>query len=328
MSLRFLRGRSLTARVFVAGAAVLALILLLLIVTPITIHAPPRPDELVILVLGFLAMLVIQLALARRVLAPLRELTSQMQEIDLREPREQLREGDEPAAEIRAVIKAFNAMLDRLSAERRQSARIALGAQEAERLRIARELHDDLGQALTAVALQVERLARSSSGGEAKQLNELAKQLHAGLDDLHRIARELRPEALDDLGLINALIALTSRLDRQSDLRVERHLASDLPPLSAEEELVIYRVAQEALTNVVRHADASTARLTLSHTNGSALLVISDDGRGISANRDGNGSGIQGMRERAMLVGGALRIEPLPSGGTEVRLTVPLEGRP
>jgi two-component system sensor histidine kinase UhpB len=215
-------------------------------------------------------------------------------------------------------------MLERLADERHQSARTALGAQEAERLRTAQELHDEIAQSLTAVALQVERLAAVADPPTAARLGEVAELVQASLNDIRRIVRKLRPEALDDLGLINALIALTSRIGRQTNApRFERRLGEGLPSLSPEQELVIYRVAQESLWNVVRHAEATTARIALASGEGVLILSVSDDGRGIPAGSPA-GSGIEGMRERALLVGASLRIESEPGSGTTVRLVVPV----
>ncbi len=183
-------------------------------------------------------------------------------------------------------------MLERLADERRQSARAALGAQEAERLRTAHELHDEIGQSLTAVALQVEQLAAVADPPTAARLGEVAELLQGSLDDIRRIVRKLRPEALDDLGLVNALIALTSRIARQTDIRLERQLGEELPSLSPEQELVIYRVAQESLCNVVRHSEATTARIALEADEGVLVLSVSDDGRGMPAGAHG------GQRDR------------------------------
>jgi two-component system sensor histidine kinase UhpB len=317
--------RTLVARTFFAGAGVLLLIFVLLIVTPIEISAPIRVGEAAILLGGLLVMLIIQLLLIRRVMAPLSRLADQMQHVDLREPRLPLIEPLDQATEIAAFIDAFNDMLRRLADERRRSARAALGAQEAERLRTARELHDEVGQSLTAVALQVEQLAAAADPATADRLNEMAQQLQDSLDDLRRIVRKLRPEALDDLGLLNALIALTSRVNRGTKIRIERELNGKLPALSPEQELVIYRVAQEALTNVVRHADARTVRIALFPEDGDVVLTVDDDGRGLPRAGVADGSGIEGMRERALLVGAQLSIDSKPSQGTEVKLVVPVD---
>jgi two-component system sensor histidine kinase UhpB len=317
---------SLAVRTFLAGAAVLVVVFVLLIVTPVEVSYPIQLGEVAILVGGLLAMLALQLLLARRALAPLRRLAAQMEDIDLREPGQRLTVTPDQGPMISAFVGAFNTMLERLAAERRQSARAAIGAQEAERLRTARELHDEVGQSLTAVALQVEHLAARADPPGAARLDELARQIKRSLEDIRRISRELRPEALDDLGLVSALIALTSRVARQTDTRLERELREDLPPLSAEQELVLYRVAQESLTNVVRHAEATTARVALEVVDGEVVLIVADDGRGMPDGASEQTSGIEGMRERASLVGARLSIESGPRRGTEVRLVVPVEG--
>jgi two-component system, NarL family, sensor histidine kinase UhpB len=315
---------SLAARTFLASAAVLGIVFLLLLVTPVEVSYPIKFGEALILFAGLLAMLAIQLVVIRRVLAPLRRLADQMHGVDLRQPLQPRIETTSQSSEITAFVETFNDMLERLADERRQSARTALGAQEAERLRTAQELHDEIGQSLTAVALQVEQLAAAADPPTAARLGEVAELLQGSLGDIRRIARKLRPEALDDLGLVNALIAMTSRIGRQTNApRFERRLSEELPSLSAEQELVIYRVAQESLWNVVRHAEATTARIALESSEGTLILSVSDDGRGMPAGSSA-GSGIVGMRERALLIGARLRIDSEPRSGTTVRLVVPV----
>jgi two-component system, NarL family, sensor histidine kinase UhpB len=216
-------------------------------------------------------------------------------------------------------------MLERLADERRAGSRAALLAQERERLRIARALHDEAGQTLTAVILEIERAATQGPESERRQMAALAAELQSTLDEIRRISRELRPEALDDLGLINALIALSSRAERQGDLRIERNFSEDLPPLSKEQELVIYRVAQEALTNVLRHAGATHCLIELQSRDGRVGLRVSDDGRGMPDHLSHDAIGIEGMRERALLAGGSLAIESGAKGGTTIHLSIPLE---
>ena len=179
-----------------------------------------------------------------------------------------------------ALVEAFNAMLDRLESARHQAARTSLAAQEAERLRVARELHDEIGQTLTAVVLQAERAAEGDPAVAQRELARVAEAVHDSLDEVRRIARELRPEALDDLGLVNALIALCSRVNAQDGPQIRRELDGNLPPLSPDIELVIYRVAQESLTNALRHAEATTATISLALESGGVDLTIEDDGNG------------------------------------------------
>jgi two-component system sensor histidine kinase UhpB len=212
-------------------------------------------------------------------------------------------------------------MLDRLEGERRESTRRALAAQEGERTRVARELHDEVGQALTAIALHAERAAAQPTG-QREALTDIARHLTQSLEDVQRIGRELRPEALDDLGLVNALIALCSRVDREAGLRVRRDLDWHLPALSAEEELVIYRVAQEALTNALRHAQASEVIVSLKQRDGHAVLRVTDDGCGLPPLvRE---SGLGGMRERARLIDAELDVRSAVGTGTAVVLSVPV----
>jgi hypothetical protein len=144
----------------------------------------------------------------------------------------------------------------------------------------------------------------------------------ASLDEVRRIARRLRPGVLDDLGLVSALTALATSFSEQTGLRVIRRLENSIPSLRAEVELVLYRVAQEGLTNVARHAEASRVELALTRTPTGVLLRVADDGRGFDGAIDGGGLG--GMRERAMLIGGDLRIDAIPGGGVEVALEAPV----
>jgi two-component system sensor histidine kinase UhpB len=140
---------------------------------------------------------------------------------------------------------------------------------------------------------------------------------------VRRVARGLRPGVLEDLGLVPALGAMVHELMAQTLLDVRRRFDNELPPLTAEAELVIFRVAQEALTNVTRHANARCVEVSLIRRPGAVSLQVSDDGRGIPT--ETAGAGIRGMRERAIFVGGTLTVGPGPDGGAEVRLDVPLD---
>jgi two-component system sensor histidine kinase UhpB len=226
-----------------------------------------------------------------------------------------------PAAkEVRELADAFNDMLDRLEDERRDSARRAVRAQEAERRRLARELHDELGQSLTGVLLQIDQAIRAPDEGDLEEAREGARR---SLDDVRRIARDLRPDTLVELGLPSALNALATRFTRQTGVVVDRRLDPDLPALHEDVEVVLYRVAQEALTNVARHADARQVTLQLSHTDDAVRLTVDDDGRGVPSYLGHEARGITGMRERALLVHGRLVVGHAPPGGTRVRLEIP-----
>src|SRR5919109_211845 len=206
-------------------------------------------------------------------------------------------------------------MLDRLEGERRESARRALAAQEGERRRIARELHDEIGQVLTGLVLRSETLSRRAPAELRGDLEDLREAARSGAQDVRMIAQRLRPEALDELGLQSALLALCTAVSDRAGIQITRDLERDLP-LTAEQELVIYRVAQESVTNVVRHAEATRIEVTLRRDGDGdgdgVVLVVRDDG-----------VGLPGMRERALLVGANIMIGPARDGGTEVRLHLP-----
>jgi two-component system sensor histidine kinase UhpB len=213
-------------------------------------------------------------------------------------------------------------MLDRLEAERREATGRVLAGQEAERLRIAQELHDQIGQELTAVLLGLARVHAGSEPAGRILVEEVQDAVRASLEDVRRIALELRPEALDELGLVSALAVLGERLAQRAGLTVEQTIDSSLPELDPDVELVVYRVAQEALTNVARHARVDRARLRVSLDAGTLTMEVSDAGRGRPA--DGTPStGIRGMQERAALIGGRLEVGPGEHGrGCRVRLRV------
>jgi two-component system sensor histidine kinase UhpB len=300
---------SLLSRVFLANAAVLAAITLLLLFSPIEISYPVTETQSVILVAGFLVSLIVNLVLLRRVVGPLRRLTETMRSVQPLEPGTRL---VVPAAdaEVRSLTKAFNDMLERLETERRESGRAAIAAQEEERRRVARELHDEVGQVLTGVMLQVED-------------SEAREAVRQSLEDVRRIARELRPETLDDLGLQSALRALATSTAAHQGLSVERRLDVGDMELRPEVELVVYRIAQESLTNVMRHAGASEVLLALERVDGALRLVVRDNGRGLPEGVE-EGAGMAGMSERALHIGGRLVVASSPQTGTEVRLDIPL----
>jgi two-component system sensor histidine kinase UhpB len=307
-------------RVFATNAAVLVLATLVLVLSPITVSFPIALTEIVVVAAGLAVMLLLDLFLLRRAFAPLGRLTAFMRRFDpLRPGQRASLEAADP--QVRELTGAFNDMVERVETERRESARRALVAQEDERTRIARELHDEIGQALTAVMLQLERAARHTDHPVRGEVVEAREAVRGSLEEVREIARRLRPEALDDLGLPSALAALTLNVSRRTGLRIERRIAPQLPALSPEEELVVYRVAQEGLTNVARHAGAAHAWIALECQGGCVALEVRDDGHGFGPRVEG--AGLRGMRERALLVGAELAVEPGNGTGTVIRLTLP-----
>jgi two-component system sensor histidine kinase UhpB len=315
------RALPLLWKLFLTNALVLAVATLVLALGPFTVSVPIRLTELLVLLAGLLAMLVINLLLLSRTLHPLRDLTDTMRRVDLLEPGHRV-EVHGAGPDVQRLTTAFNAMIERLEDERRESARMALTVQEGERRRIARELHDEVGQTLTAMLLQIQGIHADAPDHLRGELDELRETARSGALDVRRIAQRLRPEALEELGLQSALVALSDMFAEQTGVRVERRIETGLP-LSPQDELVIYRVAQEALTNIARHADATQVAVELGLAEQNVALRVRDDGRGFAADRGDSSYGLRGMRERALLIGARLRIESSPGEGTEVLLRVP-----
>ena len=311
-------------------AAINALLLLVAVGLTIVILVPGdqssfRVDEEGVLVLAAVVLVVLlNLALLRRVVEPVQRLTALARNVDLTKPVPAVADA-EPSSEAGELARTFNEMLLRLQAERREATGRVLAGQEAERLRIAQELHDQVGQELTAVLLLLSRLHARVPVELQPAMLEVQSSVRTSLEDLRRIAIELRPEALDDLGLESALAVLCDRFAQRSGLDVSCCISDPLPHLSAQTELVIYRVAQEALTNVARHSGSDRAELSLEPQDGRIILTVRDHGTGFHAGR-APGSGMRGMRERAGLVGAVIDIHHAsPGPGTEVRLQVPAE---
>lgn len=306
------------AAVFAAGVAVLA-------ASPATVSSPVAPGEFLVLLVGLAVILVANAVLLRAVLGPLDRLRSLMEGVDLLQPGQRLPEQGNGA--VADVIRTFNAMLARLEAERALSSGRALAAREGERRRVARELHDEVGQSLTAVLLGLRGVADRAPADLAEEVVMVQEAARSSLDEVRQVVRRLRPGVLDDLGLCSALTSLVNEHAWLTGADVQRRFSATLPPLDPQTELVVYRVAQEALTNTARHAGAGRVLVELTETSSgdAVLLRVLDDGRGTGGSEEG--AGVRGMRERALLVGATLTVGPHEFGGTDVRLRVPLHPR-
>ncbi|MGW7138190.1 sensor histidine kinase [Streptomyces xanthophaeus] len=308
---------SLYWRIFLLNAGVLALAVLLLL-GPVTVSTPVLLGEAVVVLGGLAVMLVVNALLLRIGLAPLARLNRAMATADL------LRPGARPAVAgdgaVAELTETFNAMLDRLETERATSSGRVLSALEEERKRIAQELHDEIGQTLTAVLLQLKYAADRAPEPVRTDLHQAQETTRASLDEIRRIARRLRPGVLEELGLHSALRSLAAEFTTPG-LSVTAHITPGLPHLDPATELVLYRVAQEGLTNAARHSGATRVEVHLRPLpRGRVGLLVRDDGHGL---RDApEGAGIRGMRERTLLIGAELGIGPGPHGGTQVRLDV------
>ena len=279
-------------------------------------------EEGLALVVAVICVVLLNLFLLRRVVRPLQRLTAVARTVDLSNPVPSLLDA-QPDSEAGELAMTFNEMLERLQAERKEATGRVLAGQEAERLRIAQELHDQVGQELTAALLLLSRVESRAPAELRATVGEAQDSVRASLEDVRRIGIELRPEALDDLGLESALAVLCDRFAQRSGLAVAYQVVEPLPELSPDAELVIYRVAQEALTNVARHSGSDRAELSLRPDDDRLVLIVRDRGRGLG-NGGTDGTGIRGMRERAGLIGAAIEVRD-GRPGTEVCLRLPIE---
>ncbi|MEU3281920.1 HAMP domain-containing sensor histidine kinase [Streptomyces antibioticus] len=311
---------SLFWRMFVSNAVVLAIATALLIGPWVTVSSPVLMHEALVIGGGLITMLAVNALLFRIGLAPLKRLTKAMADANLLEPGQRAQVTGH--GELAQLTETFNVMLSRLESERAASSGRVLSAQESERRRVARELHDEVGQTLTAVILQFKSLADRVPQDLREDVVTAQEAVRDSLDEVRRIARRLRPGVLEDLGLASALRALALEFAAPG-VTVTHQVDGSLPPLGGQTELVLYRVAQEAMTNTARHSQASTISLGLRSAGQHAVeLIVRDDGQGLHGAEEG--AGLQGMRERALLLGATLTLTSGNPHGTTVRLRVPL----
>jgi len=208
----------------------------------------------------------------------------------------------------------------------RDAVRRVVEAQELERTRLARELHDETGQALTSILLGLKSLEESVDNEAGRTAaSELRELVVSTLQDVRRLAVELRPAALDDFGLVPALERLRDTVSEQAPISIDVQSSLDDRRLPSEIETMLYRTVQEALTNVVKHAEASRVTVRLSQADKTVLLVVHDDGKGFDAQAPGDGGlGLIGMRERVALLGGRFIVEANEGAGTMLKAEVPI----
>ncbi len=281
---------------------------------------------LVIVALAVVAVaLAVNLVALRRRFAPLERLIEEMEKVDLGRPGPLLPDSIDGIGETEEVARielAFLRMIHRLEAERRRAGSAALQAQEQERARVARDLHDEVNQSLTGLLLRLEAAREAAPPELEAELAETKALANQAMRELLSLARQLRPTALDDLGLAAAIAGQVKQLERP-DLEAGLATEGDFSGLDDDVQLVVYRVAQEALTNAARHSGAKRIAVSLRRSGDRVELEVADDGRGFAFEQSERGLGIGGMRERALLVGGELTIESRPGHGTTVRLSVP-----
>jgi two-component system sensor histidine kinase UhpB len=281
--------------------------------------------ELIVLGLALTATLLGNWLVLRRRFKPLDDLITAMEEIDLSTTRTSAPYWQADSSEVHRLQNAFERMTTRLEAQRREAGRAAIQAQEQERRRIAQDLHDEVNQALTAVSLRLQASIERSPPELRRELTETKRLASQAMDELLALARQLRPAVLDDHGLVPALHSQVRDFADQTGIDASFRTRGAISRLSPEQQLVIYRVTQEGLSNVAQHAAAAKVEVELSFI-GRTVLRISDNGQGFDtangARRNGGGLGLSGMRERALLIGGRLSLWSADGGGTRVELTI------
>ncbi|MGZ5444426.1 MAG: HAMP domain-containing protein [Thermoanaerobaculia bacterium] len=277
--------------------------------------------SLLILGAGLLAVALISNVLTK----PLRHVAAGAQQIAAGDLAHRVPQGGND--EIGQLAASFNDMAERVAerdASLRQLSKRMLSIQEQERVRIAREVHDELGQALTAMKIDIQQLAKREPL-LAEPLGSISRAVDNTVDLVRRIATDLRPAILDDLGVTAALEQQLRRLRESTGMQTTLTVAVE-PELDMLTGVTLYRIAQEGLANVIRHAEATEVEVSLAVEDDTAVLEIGDNGKGMSREQIASSQslGLLGMRERAELLGGSVAIDSRPGEGTRVRATLPL----
>ena len=275
-------------------------------------------------VLGLVIVLTfcVNVWMLQRRFGPLERLIDRIEGIDPAEPSTFEFAGD-PVKEIDRLAGSFRRLLHRVHEERSRSGKLVLRAQEEERRRLARDLHDEVNQALAAILLRLEALAQDAPAAQVEEVAELKRLASQAMDELLSLARALRPAALDDHGLVPAIESQLRAFQERTGIEAHLQTEGDPAALDEEQQTAVYRVTQEALHNAGRHGHASRVEVELAAARGRAELHVRDDGNGFdpAALQTGEaGLGLEGMAERARLVGGELDVRSAPGAGTEVTL--------
>jgi two-component system sensor histidine kinase UhpB len=279
--------------------------------------------QFALLAMTVILALLLNILMLQRRFSPLEQLIEQIEAIDPADPTD-FDAPEEPAEEIERLAVAFKGLLERIEAERRRAGRLQLRAQEEERKRVARDLHDEVNQALTGILLRLEALMQSAPPELREELLETKKLANQAMEELLQLARQLRPTALDDHGFLPAMREMLRRWGAQHGIETDLEVKGELDDLGGDQQLVVYRVTQEALNNIARHSQAHKVSVALDRSDGTVSLAVTDDGRGFAPEGESSGLGLGGMAERARLVNGDFSIQSRPGSGTVLRLKVPV----
>jgi two-component system, NarL family, sensor histidine kinase UhpB len=319
-------------RVLIANCVVLVTGALLGTAIVTEASPPNRPSIFVVfIIVGILLSTVVNFVLLKIALDPLTQLRDTMRRVEAGDMtlRASISGYDPDADELAAT---FNHMLSRLEESSRSRATQVLRAQEEERRRLARELHDETSQSLTSLLVSLATVEKAVPDPEAHARVAQAREVaHDTLRAIRTLSLSLRPSALDDLGLVAALRGYVKNYQQQYTISVTLHVHGFRERFATETETAIYRIVQEALTNVAKHAHATQVTIDLAEEQGLAHLRVQDNGEGFSPqavpapSAAGGGLGLIGMRERAMLLDGKLEMQSQPGNGTMVIATIPLK---
>ncbi len=273
----------------------------------------------------------------RRALAPLDNLQDGVDRVRAGEAAVHVEMGEVSDERFDRLAETFNAMVlrqEQSAAEMQGLTRRLIGAQEEERLRLARELHDEAAQSLTSLLVRLRLLEHAHTPEEAQaRVHDLRELTASALEDVRRVSLDLRPTILDDLGLGPALEWRVDEFNKEGSTQGAVVVRGMEARMARDTELALYRVGQEALSNVHRHASATRVEVDLTRTNDVVTLAVRDNGigfdpssvRGSNAATRGCAMGLLGMRERMAIIGGALVIESTPGAGSLILATVPVE---
>jgi len=280
--------------------------------------------QFALLGLSIVLVLLVNMLMLRRRFSPLDRLIERVEAIDPADPAEfDGPDRGETTAEIERLAASFQRMLRRIDDERKRSGRLVVRAQEEERRRLARDLHDEVNQSLTGILLRLEALSHAAPADLTDEIGAVKKLVNQAMGELVTLARQLRPAALDDHGLVSAIVSHARRFAAQTGVPADVRVEGEPAPLESDQEIAVYRFVQEALSNVAQHAGASRLDVALSANDGGLEVTVRDDGRGFDAGGEAAGLGLSGMAERARLVGGKLEVDSRPGGGTSLTLVVP-----
>jgi two-component system, NarL family, sensor histidine kinase UhpB len=324
------RDDSLIGQVVAANVVLVALTLLAAsLAAGLDLTVETQRWSFMILALSIVLTLCVNLWMLQRRFRPLERLIDRVERIDPADHVAHALCEHEPVTEIDRLSHSFRRLLDRIEEERRRSGTLVLRAQEEERRRLARDLHDEVNQALTAILLRLEALAQDTPPARTGELAELKRLVNQAMDELLNLARHLRPSALDDHGLMPALEAQLKRFSAQTGVEVRLNRDGDSDALPEDVQTALYRVTQEALANVARHAGATAVEVDVELAGDRVELRVRDNGAGFDTGAvargalDGcGGLGLGGMAERARLAGGELDVRTAPGGGTTLTMRI------